>query len=619
MSLSRRFLLLAAFGALIAGLLLLPGLGGGFLLDDKPAIPENAAVQVATLDAGQLMQAAYSYGGGARALPMLSFALDHWRGGLDPAAFKATNIAIHVLTTLALAWFFRLLLAGAGWPATRTTYAAPLLALAWAVHPLQVSSVLYIVQRMQTMGTLFLVLALCAYLKMRYAQIAGERSRQYGVLAVLCWVLALASKEDSILLPAYTLALELTVLRFRTASAALENRLRRGYQLLVVLGVAVFVLVLVPKHWYPDSYPGRDFSSLERLLTQGRVLAMYLGQVLWPLPSHLPFYYDDLQPSRSLLQPWTTLPALLLVFGLLALAWRLRHRRPLLSLGILLFFAGHAVSSNIIGLELAFEHRNHFPLIGAVLAIGDALRDAFERLRLRPATIAPACLALVAALSSATLLRAQAWGSRIGFAEYGTQIAPRSERAWIDLCQTHFELSGNRPADPHFAKALATCAKGATLRDGATNLTNLVLLKTINGSVRQSDWEQLFERMRRVTLTPSNVGVAWHLVRYSNGDKRIAPRNVIAIIDIISKRSDFRPEEYAAFGYYAAKNGLGDDALRFFALAIETSPPASQLPQALLIDLQREGYPRWAAQLTPLVHAHRGPRNKQSEFPNATP
>ena len=605
MNLSRRFLLLAAFGALIAGLLLLPGLGGGFLLDDKPAIPENPAIQVTTLDADRLMQAAYSYGGGARALPMLSFALDHWRSGLDPAAFKASNIAIHVLTTLALAWFFRLLLAGAGWSAKRTTYAAPLLALAWAAHPLQVSSVLYIVQRMQTMGTLFLVLALCAYLKMRHAQIAGERSRQYGVLAILCWVLALASKEDSVLLPAYALGLELTVLCFRTASAALEGRLRRTYQLLAVLGVAVFVLLIVPGHWYPDSYPGRDFSSLERLLTQGRVLAMYLGQVLWPLPSHLPFYYDDLQPSRGLLQPWTTLPALLLVFGLLALAWRLRHRRPLLSLGILLFFAGHAVSSNIIGLELAFEHRNHFPLIGAVLALGDLLWAAFERLQLKPGTAVLACVALIAALSSATVLRAQAWGSRVGFAEYGTRIAPGSERAWINLCQTHFELSGDRPSDPHFAKALATCAKGATLRDGATNLTNLVLLKTIDGSVQQSDWEQLFERMRRVTLTPSNVGVAWHLVRYSNGDKRIDPRNVVAIIDIIGKRSDFRPEEYAAFGYYAAKNGLDDDAFRYFVHAVEISPPNSTLPEALIADLRREGYPAWAERLVPVARAHR--------------
>src|SRR5690606_10211578 len=103
----------------------------------------------------------------------------------------------------------------AGWPGRLSTWAAPAMALAWAVHPLQVSSVLYIVQRMQTMATLFVVLALWAYLCARQAQVEGRDSRRPWALAVLCGLLALACKEDAVLLPAYALALELLVLRFR--------------------------------------------------------------------------------------------------------------------------------------------------------------------------------------------------------------------------------------------------------------------------------------------------------------------------------------------------------------------------------------------------------------------
>src|SRR3546814_3430063 len=91
---------------------------------------------------------------------MLTFALDYWRaGGVEPAVFKATNIAIHALTTIVLVWFFRALLLAAAVPARSVRFAAPALALAWAIHPLQVSTVLYVVQRMQTLSTLFLVLA----------------------------------------------------------------------------------------------------------------------------------------------------------------------------------------------------------------------------------------------------------------------------------------------------------------------------------------------------------------------------------------------------------------------------------------------------------------------------
>src|SRR3546814_12191661 len=87
----------------------------------------------------------------------------------------------------------------------------------------------------------------------------------------------------------------------------------------------------------------------------------------------MPFYYDWLHPSRGLLQPWTTLPAIALVLALLGTAWRLRARWPLFALGVFLFFSAHFIASHVVPLELAFEHRNHFALFGAVLAIGRLL------------------------------------------------------------------------------------------------------------------------------------------------------------------------------------------------------------------------------------------------------
>src|SRR5690606_25448236 len=123
-------------------------------------------------------------------------------------------------------------------------------------------------------------------------------------------------------------------------------------------GLAAYLFLVVPYFWSTDGYGGdRDFSTLERLLTQPRVLCLYLWQILVPLPGHMPFYYDWLQPSRGLLQPWTTLPAIAALLALLGTAWRLRTRWPLFSLGVLLFFAAHFITSNVIGVELAFEHR----------------------------------------------------------------------------------------------------------------------------------------------------------------------------------------------------------------------------------------------------------------------
>jgi len=587
-----RFYLAALACAVLAALVFLKGLGGDFIFDDKPTFISNTAVQITSLDAASLQQAAYSFnaGSGSRALPMLSFAMDHWRAGLDPAAFKLTNIVIHGLTTLALAAFFRLLLLLAGCQPRRAGAAAIVLALAWALHPLQVSSVLYVVQRMQTMGTLFLVLALFAYLKMRQAQITGERSRQYGVLMGLCWALALASKEDSALLPAYTLALELTVLRFRAASLTVTRGLKRSYLALAVLGMAGFLLIALPHYWSWDAYRYRTFNSPERLLTQARVLVMYLWQILLPLPSHMPFYYDWLQPSRGLLQPWTTLVSLLLITILLAAGWYLRHRRPLFALGIFLFFAGHFVSSNIIGLELAFEHRNHFPLIGIVLAVGDMITVVCERLKLKAMPSMAIGGALVCTLGVATLVRATTWSTPLGFAKYSASLSPQSERAQGELCRAYYDHSNEDPASPYFKKALAACDQGARIPDGATALTSYIILRTIEGTVTQAEWDRLFDRMQHVTMSASNTDVAWHFVRYSNRDSRVDPRNVIHLLDILDKRAGFRPEEYAVFGYYAAKHTLDAAALRYFKRAVQVAPDRSNFPEILIADMRSEGY-----------------------------
>jgi len=598
---SRLFLLLALGCAVLAALAFLPGLSGGFVFDDRVNIQHNAALHLETLDPDSLLSAIYSFapGGGSRIMAELTFAVDYWRGGgLDPAVFKSTNIAIHGLTTFALALFFRLLLGAAGWSQKRAMYAALAMALAWAVHPLQVSSVLYVVQRMQTLSTLFLVCALWAYLKMRMAQIEGERSRQYGVLVGLFWVLALASKEDAALLPAYALVLELTVLRFRAARPALANGLRKGYLGLTVIGALTYVLLVVPHYWSWDAYPGRDFSSYERLLTQGRVLAMYIGQICWPLPSRMPFYYDDIVISRGLFQPATTLPALALIAGLLALAWRVRVRQPLFALGVLLFFAGHFITSNVIGLELAFEHRNHFPLIGAVLAVGALLAAAAQRMQLRTMVTASMCVVLLGAIGTATLLRARIWGNPVTLAQNLTEIAPGSARAWLDLCTSYFVLSESKADSPYLDKAIAACEKGGEIPSSAVALSNVVIYKTIKGNVTRADWDAYLERLRHVTMNVGNKDSIWALINNTHSGTPMDTQGMLSAIDIIARRAGFSAFDYTRIGYIILdKTDQPDAAYEYFDMAVRASAPGSPFIVELLADLRAQGRDQWADNL----------------------
>lgn len=603
------FLLSSLCSVVLAALLFIPGLGGGFVLDDEPNIVHNYAIHMESLDPIGLAVAAFSHqpGGITRILPTASFALDYWRGGgLDPEVFKATNIAIHALTTFVLAWLFRTLLLAVATPPARAGVAAIALALAWAMHPLQVSSVLYVVQRMQTMATLFLVLALLAYLKARLDQIEGRASRYRWFPVMGFWLLAIGCKEDAILLPAYTLALELTVLRFRSASPALARTLRRGYQLMAVVGAAAFLLVVVPHYWHWEAYPNRDFSTPERLLTQGRVLTLYLREILLPLPRHMPFYYDWLQPSRGLLDPLTTLPALLLLFALLATAWRLRMRRPLFALGVLLFFAGHFVTSNVLNLELAFEHRNHFPMIGIVLAVGDLLALAAQRMQVRTLTGISVAALLLVLLGTTTLARTRSWSSPLALARTTTELAPRSARAWNLLSQTYFGMGGGyAPRNPYLDQATAAAAKGAAEAPYSTsNPTNLMIFKALQGTSTQADWSRYLACLEDVVMGFENQQSLRTLMNnYSHG-VALDEDGVLKAIDIIARRAELHESELATIGVFILeKTRQPDRAYPYFARAVQASSPDTRTTREIIARLEAQGRLEWADSLEELAGA----------------
>lgn len=610
-STNRQFLFASLIVAVFASLLFVPGLPGEFIFDDIPNITTNQALHLAELnvDAMGRVLTGLQLSGNTRSLPMLSFAVDYWRaGGPDPMVFKSTNIVLHAVTAVALAWFFRSLLLVAGVPRSKVQWAAPALALAWAAHPLQVSSVLYVVQRIQTMGTLFLILALWTYLLGRKAQIDGRSGRTGMLLTLLFWILAMGCKEDSALLPAFTLALELTVLRFTAADSRLATNLRRGYLFATVAAAIVYAFVVIPYYWQWEAYPGRDFSPLERVLTQARVLCMYLWQILAPLPRHMPFYYDWLQPSRGLLHPWTTLPAIALILVLLGVAWRLRTRWPLFSLGVFLFFSAHFIASNVIGLELAFEHRNHFALIGAVLAVGSLIAHVGARLETRATTMVVACALTILALAGATLIRSHVWNSALSIASLATKYAPGSGRAWTELCARHFTAGGGAiPHNSHLNVAIDTCRAGAAAVPQSLNSpTLLIVLKSLRGDVTTEDWNDLQRRLEIVPMTRDNARIFMILTFHARKGVKLDKHELLETFAGLARRGALGAFNTASIGYFVMNDLSEPDlALPYFIEAIEANPPGDPFPGQLASEFRALGRPDLAAKIEMVGAARR--------------
>jgi hypothetical protein len=599
---AKRFWTLAILVAMLAVAVFLPGLGGGFIFDDRPNIVQNTALHLSNLNLSELPFAVYSFqpGHGSRMLAMATFAFDYWRSGLDPRAFKATNIVIHAVTVAALAWLYVGLLTQAGWRRRRASIAAAILAAAWALHPLQVSSVLYIVQRMQTLVTLFGVLTLIAYLHMRQAQVLGERSRTYALLALMCWALGLASKEDAALYPLYALAVEVTLFRFKCANP-LHGRVLRGvYTSLIVVCVCAFAFYVIPKYWAWGTMPGREFTSPQRLMTQARVLVMYLGQSVVPLPSHMPFYYDVIPVSKGMLDPPTTLFSAAVLVALVACAWAWRNTRPAFTLGILLFFAGHLLTSNILNLELAFEHRNQFPMIGIILAAGEVWNLVWMRAG-KPRIELVASCAVVLILAAAAVTRAYHWGDPVRFGEYSLRLSPKSPRAWMALGSAYYELSNGQPKSPYFKRSIDVNEAGARLTGSPSLYSNVVLYKSRRGDVTKEDWTNLLESIRSHPMTLQTQFIVDIMLDNMDAGVPLDEDGMVSLIEAVVPRGNFRPEQYRRFGAYLFNNTYSPrKAYRYLAFAVMNAPADDAETETMLRQLDEAGRKDWVDNLRKL-------------------
>ena len=295
-----------------------------------------------------------------RPLAYLSFALNWYAGKDHVFGYHVVNFIIHLTATVFLYLFIKSSLRLPRFDNRYRSLAHPvafLSAMIWAVHPIQVTAVTYIVQRMASMAGMFTIVSLYAYLKARTAPTRGGRI----VCVIACALSALfafATKENSAMLPVSLFFLEIMIIR-GADRIGLKDVLRFG-------GAALVMVILVGAIYiHPislsDAYAHRPYTSMERVLTQSRVVMGYLKPLFYPLLSELALVHD-VEVSTSLWSPWTTLPSMLLVpiIFLFSLT-RLSRRQPFAAFAIIFFFVNHAVEGSFVSLELIYEHRNYLP------------------------------------------------------------------------------------------------------------------------------------------------------------------------------------------------------------------------------------------------------------------
>lgn len=175
-----------------------PSFDASFQFDDFNVLMQGSAIASPSNFIGIIT--------GARGVSMLTFTINHAISGADPGAYHITNIALHIACSIAAYVFVLLTIGLTGISAARARLISLAAALLFAIHPVQTSTVSYVIQRMEILASLFYLLSLIAFI--RALKTEGKIKWGWYFLTVLLYAIAFQSKESAITLPAIALLVD---------------------------------------------------------------------------------------------------------------------------------------------------------------------------------------------------------------------------------------------------------------------------------------------------------------------------------------------------------------------------------------------------------------------------
>jgi protein O-mannosyl-transferase len=504
---------LTARAVLLASLLLvllvyLPGMSGGFVFDDYANILVNDDLKGEALTVKGLLEAGWSGMAGPlrRPLAMMSFALNYATTGDFVAGFKLTNLVIHLVNGVLLFVLLRLILSAhskqTGQVGLNLPMVAAVAAAIWLLHPLNLTSVLYIVQRMTSLSAMFSLAAMICYCAGRRRLEGNGRGGWWliggGVPGFTA--LGLLSKENAALTIPLIALIEVCFFRLRTHRPRDRTLLISLFVPLLVLPVvAALVYLIANPDFLAGRYAGRPFTLGERLFTEARVLWFYLSLLLVPRLSRFGLHHDDYQLSTSAVDPATTGIALGGIAIAIILAAVALRRRPLVTFAIGWYLIGHALESSIIPLELVHEHRNYLPGMGVIFALSYATAVLFQRHR--STRLLPLLSVVIVILcATVTFIRAGDWSDPVTLAVVEAERHPNSFRAVYELARIQFGLYKLTRDERDYHNAVVNLERSAALDGNAKRpLAALLKLEYARGRAPKPEWKA--ELLRRYEFT----------------------------------------------------------------------------------------------------------------------
>jgi len=420
---------------------------GPFVLDDKPAITENATIRDLGDWRAVLSPPAEGQTVSGRPAVNLSLAINYALGGDSVRGYHVFNLLIHAAAGLLLFGVVRRTALRPGLSERfggHATWLALTVALVWALHPLATESVTYIVQRAESLVAVFYLLTLYAFIR---SLDAVAPWRWQVVVVGACWC-GMASKEVMVSAPLMVWFYDWVLGGGRNDSVVpLRGALRRRawfYAGLAATWLLLGVLVAATGTRGATAGFGLGISSWEYAVTQCRAIIHYLRLVAWPNPLVMDYGFSV---ERSLSAVW---PQAVLLAGLLVATGAAFWRRSAAGLAAIWFFALLAPSSSFVPVatQTIAEHRMYLPLAAVVVLV---VFGIYRRAGWRSLWVL-AGVAVV--LGGVTSRRNEDYRSAITLWSVTAAERPGNARAHMELGVALQEAGRAKEAVPEFETAL---------------------------------------------------------------------------------------------------------------------------------------------------------------------
>lgn len=484
------------------------GLYGPFLLDDLQSITPT---QIKHFSWANLVSVSLQNETGPLGRPFSTFtlALNGLLFGNNAFYFKAVNLILHLLNAIAVGIFVYLIVSLLPKRRNLAIATALLTTYVWLIHPLQVSTVLYVVQRMTQLSTLFTLIGLNFYLTGRLRQITRQKYwLTFILISFLCFFpLSVLSKETGLLFPWYVFCLEYFILKFACPTQQQKFTLihfHRILSLLLILAALLYFYYKMPTYF--ALYSERDLTLISRLLTESKVLVFYLSLILKPKLSDMGLYHDDFAVSYELDN--AVLLSMGVLLSILFCIFYCRRRAPIIAFGLAWFLISQVIESTFIPLELVFEHRNYLAILGIVLIpCYYFVKLIISKQSMLKITLLGGALGILTILTLLTFFRSLGWSSNVSFLYEASHYHPQSAR-------THIELSNWELTQKNYPRAINELQKASSLQPNNIGiLLHQILIGCRTQEIKTELYPQVEHKIKNAAITPYTIMVLDQLVQ----------------------------------------------------------------------------------------------------------